>query len=113
MALRPAPAAWSVGLTARRVTNMVRFVKEICQTQFLSIFGDGRKWGGGSPAGRDGGVSTLALEPPPSAAKAIATSPFAAFAENGEDLTWVHPAANPDDNAIGKITNDGLTGAGA
>ena len=49
---------------------------------------------------------------PPSAAKATATSPFAAFAENGEDLTAPHPAASPDDNANGKASNDGLTGAG-
>ena len=48
---------------------------------------------------------------PPSVAKATATSPFA-LRENGEDLTAPHPAANPDDNANGKASNDGLTGAG-
>ena len=30
-ALRPAPAAWSVGLTVGHITDMVRFVKKICQ----------------------------------------------------------------------------------
>ena len=53
--------------------------------KILSIFGEGRKWGGGSSAGRDGGVMDAGSRTPPSVAIATATSPFVAEAKNGED----------------------------
>ena len=55
------------------------------EPKILSIFTK-CKWGGGICEANDGGVSTLAPLPLRQRLGAAATSPFVAFAKNGEDL---------------------------